>query len=461
MVEKKSLLILIKSLSDQEKKYSSTEREALAVLTAIEHWRCYLDNGLKFVVYTDHASLKWFLNLNNATGRLSRWGVRLSAYNFEIRHRRGSDNIVPDGLSRSVPVTAISSCLTDHTLPQSQDSWYFDIYKGCQKSSSSFPNYKLRNTKLYRFIKSLNPLKREFEWKEVVPSELRQAVLSENHSEPTSGHLGIFKTYKRICLRYFWPGMYRDVTKFVANCDTCSAYKFPNHTTLGTMGRPKQCSRPFQMISIDLIGPLPASRKQNTFILVITCCFSKFCLMFPLRRATSEIICRLLEDNVFLVHGIPSTVIMDNGKQFTSNLLKNLLHRYKIPDINYTPKYTPQVNTVERYNKTIIVAVASFVENDHRSWDCNLFKIQFAINSSVNEVTGFTPAFLVYGRELVSCGSHYLDTDLTDEVVFSPRDEYAENLGVLHNIFDKVQSALLKAHSKNCTSYNLRRREME
>ncbi|CAH2214740.1 jg27622 [Pararge aegeria aegeria] len=255
--------------------------------------------------------------------------------------------------------------------------------------------------------------------------------------------------------------MHRDVTNFVLNCDTCNAYKHPNHPTLGTMGKPKECCRPFQMLSMDLIGPLPVSRKQNSFIFVITCCFSKYCMLFPIKRATSEIMARILEDNVFLIHGIPSTILMDNGKQFTGNVLKALFTSYNIPNVRYTPKYTPQINTVERYNRTIMVAVSSYVENDHRSWDKNLPKIQFALNSSVSEATGFTPSFLVFGRELVSCGSYYVDKDLTSDIIFSPRDEYAENLGNLHKYFDKAQSALLKAHSRSSTQYNLRRKAVE
>lgn len=89
-----------RSLNGAERNYSVTEREALAVLTALEHWRCYLENGQTFQVYTDHAALKWFISLTNPTGRLARWGVRLSAFNFEIKHRRGKDNIIPDSLSR-------------------------------------------------------------------------------------------------------------------------------------------------------------------------------------------------------------------------------------------------------------------------------------------------------------------------------------------------------------------------
>ncbi|KAI5645124.1 integrase core domain-containing protein [Phthorimaea operculella] len=239
------------------------------------------------------------------------------------------------------------------------------------------------------------------------PSEHRNSIIAQNHCTPTAAHFGTFKTYHRIKLNYFWPGMYKDVATFISRCDTCLAYKHRNQNAIGLMGEPKQCSRPFQCLSIDFIGPLPISRKLNRYILVITCCFSKYCLLFPIKRATSSVIKHVLEDLVFMNYGIPETVILDNGPQMTSSELTDMFHPYKIPHIHFIPLHCPQVNTVERYNRTIITAVASFVNDDHRTWDKHLHKIQFAINSSVNESTKFTPAFLVFGRELVPCGSTY------------------------------------------------------
>lgn len=447
-----------RSLTGPERNYSVTEREALAVLTALEHWRCYLENGRPFTVYTDNSALKWFLTLTNPTGRLARWGVRLSAFDLIIKHRRGKDNVIPDSLSRCVPVAAIASPITP---PATNDDWYLNIFNGCLNSPASFPNYLVEGNKLYRHMKSKNALTSEFSWKEVLYLEQRLGALSKCHNEPTAGHLGIFKTHKRLSLTYYWPKMYHDVVKYVSECDVCLAYKDPTHGTLGKMGRPKDCCRPWQVISIDLVGPLPCSRKQHSYIFVVTCCFSKYCLTFPLRRATADVTSRILEDNVFLVHGVPQTIILDNGCQFASREMDTLFKKYNVPSVHFTPKYTPQINTVERYNKTIVTSLATFVGDDHRTWDVNLPKIQFAINNSVNEVTGYTPAFLVYGRELVTCGSHYVDNDNPNEIVFLPRDIYAENIGHLSNVFDNVQLSLWRSHQRNAARYDTRRKDVE
>lgn len=443
-----------RSLNKAEQNYSATEREALAVIFAVEKFQAYLGSK-KFKVVTDHSSLKWFLKLENPSGRLARWGCRLSQYNFEVEHRRGTDNVVPDALSRLLPVSAINNVNTSQTVA---DDWYDRLFKLCQDNPTNVPNYQIKDGKMYRYSKGKYSLTSEFDWKEVVRKDRRESLIREYHSVPTAAHLGIFKTHRRLCLRYFWPGMFADVQNFIKACDTCAAYKHSTRQTPGLMGKPKVCDRPFQVVSVDLVGPLPRSTSGYTFLMVVTCCFSKYTLLFPLRRATSANVAKNFENHVILAHGVPETVIVDNGTQFTGSEFKEVLVRYNIPKHHYTPRYTPQVNLVERYNKTVMTAVASFVEENHRSWDRHLSKIQFAINSAVNESTGFSPFFLVHAREPVINGTFYRDTE-AEYSVSIPRDDYAGEFGCLREIYENVRVHMLNAHAKNATHYNLRRRD--
>lgn len=94
---------LSRSLNKNERKYSTTEKECLAVLFAIEKLRPYIE-GTHFTVITDHYCLKWLNNIKDPVGRIARWAIRLQQYDFEILHRKGKDNVVPDALSRSVPI---------------------------------------------------------------------------------------------------------------------------------------------------------------------------------------------------------------------------------------------------------------------------------------------------------------------------------------------------------------------
>lgn len=439
-----------RSLNKAERNYSATEREALAVLFSVEKYEPYLGSR-PFKVVTDHSSLKWFTKLENPSGRLARWFCRLSQFDFEVEHRKGTDNVVPDALSRLLDATIIN------VINSVEDEWFDKIFNGCKSHPLNFPNFGVKDGVLYRFSKSKFNLLREFDWKQVVRKDHREAIIKENHCEPTAAHLGVFKTHRRLCLRYYWPGMYKDVVDFIKRCDTCAAYKPSQKATPGLMGQPKVCQRPFQVLSIDIVGPMPRSRSGFVYLLVVTCCFSKYCLIFPMRRATCAEVVKHMEQRVILAHGVPETVIADNGVQFTGTEFRQMLERYKVPNLHYTPRYTPQVNLVERYNKTIMTAVSSYVKDNHRTWDEQLPKIQLAINSAVNESTGFSPFFLVHAREPVISGTFYRDTDKEYEPGI-PRDEYAGEFHNLKTIFENVREHLLKAHADNTTHYNLRRR---
>jgi hypothetical protein len=88
-----------RALRGSELNWSITEKEGLALLEAIRSFRPYLANS-KFTVFTDHLALKWFQTIKNATGRLARWSVELSSYNFEIIHKSGKSLGNADALSR-------------------------------------------------------------------------------------------------------------------------------------------------------------------------------------------------------------------------------------------------------------------------------------------------------------------------------------------------------------------------
>ena len=247
-----------RTLLPAETRYSATEREALSVIHAVEHFRGYLEGGPKVKIFTDHASLRWFLSLKNPTGRLARWGIRLSVFDFEIIHKKGVENVVPDALSRLLPVAAVSVVA---------DPWYNDLFDAVSGNPAAYPNYQIKGSELYRYSRSKYQLTSCYDWKLVVPLPLREKLIQENHASDLAMHCGVFKTHRRLCLRYFWPNLHGDVVKFVAKCETCQQYKHPNMSPLGHLGNPKSCAFPFQMVSVDLLGPYPMTRDRNIHIL--------------------------------------------------------------------------------------------------------------------------------------------------------------------------------------------------
>lgn len=88
-----------RTLNKAEQNYSTTEKELLAIVNAIEHFRPYL-YGRKFTIFTDHRPLQWLFNCQNPNSKLCRWRIRLSEYEYEIKHKAGRVNSNADGLSR-------------------------------------------------------------------------------------------------------------------------------------------------------------------------------------------------------------------------------------------------------------------------------------------------------------------------------------------------------------------------
>lgn len=83
--------------------------------------------GSKFCIITDHYSLKWLDNLKNPQGRLGRWALKMQQYDFEIILRKGKEHILPDALSRSVPVIDnVKVCMEATSIT---DKWYLNMVK--------------------------------------------------------------------------------------------------------------------------------------------------------------------------------------------------------------------------------------------------------------------------------------------------------------------------------------------
>jgi hypothetical protein len=253
--------------------------------------------------------------------------------------------------------------------------------------------------------------------------------------------------------RYYWPGMFRDIKKYVRTCDSCQRYKINQQAPAGEM-LTKIPEEPYATLCADFIGPLPRSTHGNTMILVFFDQFSKWAELVPLRKATSLTTIKAFRERILSRYGTPKVMLTDNGSQFISRTFQKFLKEMGIKQ-QFTAPYSPQETPTERANRTIKTIVAQVTQNQHNKWDEHLPEIMLALNTSVSSTTGYSAAFLTQGREPRLPAALYDEVTLGTGNIEHNTDDWARTL---HNIFDIVRINLSRASKDQARHYNLRRR---
>lgn len=451
--QEKVIAFRSRSLSPHEKNYTTTEKECLAVVWAIQRNLEYLE-GIPFTVITDHIALKWIFKLPNPTGRLGRWSMELRNHDFTVEYRKGKQNVVPDTLSRHpAPLDEEVEELCAISSTEELDCQWLNKQKALVETHPQrYPDYSIQNGQLLKNC-GTGELD-ESNWKLCVAKPLRKRVLEENHTVVTAGHLGIRKTIIRIEKKYYWPGLKRDVIKFVNLCEVCLAHKTPQSKPPGLM-HTTQAQGPWDIVTVDFIGPLPRSIQGHQYILVIQDKFSKWIECVPLRKATAVTLTKAVRERIFCRFGWPRIVISDNGSQFVGHIFKKFL---KVNGIwhQLTPPYSPQCNSTERANRVVKTMVKMTIKKDQRKWDEFLPEIQFAVNTAIQDSSGFSPAELNFGRQLRSSNT------LFDEILPLHMKQVSTAPEVKERIKDICTIAkrqLELSSQRQAKYYNLRRRQ--
>ncbi|GFT76946.1 hypothetical protein TNCV_1098681 [Trichonephila clavipes] len=429
-----------RTLTKAEKNYSTTERECLAIVWATNKFRPYIF-GKHFTVVTDHHSLCWLMNLKDPSGRLARWALRLQEHDFDVKYKTGKKHSDADALSRN-PVEeetetpdkflAVTTSM-NLAMEQKKDQ---DLAKLKLLSNSS-------KNEEFRFIDGIL-CRKNFDpdgklWLPVIPKHLRADIPRHFHDAPTAGHLGFAKTYDRIRKRFYWPGMYRNVVRYVMHCRECQRRKSVPQRPPGRLVPIPPAIAPFHRIGIDLLGRFPKSAHGNKWIIVCTDYSTRYAITKALPTAEVDEIAKFLLEEIVLRHGAPRVIITDRGAVFRSRLVSSLVDLCNI-DHRFTTAYHPQTNGLtERFNKTLADMLSMYVDVEQKNWDEILPFVTFAYNTAKQETTGFTPFYLLHGREaettldtmLPFCPNDFDDNNITK---IAARAEESRQLARVHTL---------------------------
>nr|CAH8829254.1 unnamed protein product [Trichobilharzia regenti] len=402
-------------LDKRETRYSTTRREMLALVYFLSYFRHYL-LGRKFRVRTDHKALQWLQNFRDADGQLARWQERLQEFDFICEYRPGKRHGNADSLSRlpdcenTLNVLLGAAADTDWASLQAADTTIQPIYLRQQHGNDKPTSKELRDLPaatrcicekwgllrlidnvLYIVEPNANP-------RLLVPTVKVPELISQVHHQ--LGHAGQQKTEHAIRQRFWWPLIHHDVMEFCRNCAICAQIKQPKPTPRAPLV-PMLTEAPNHRVGVDIIGPVPTSRRGNRYILVMVDYFTKWCEAVPLQQQDALTIGRAFIDNWVSRFGAPLYLHSDQGAAFESLLISHICNAFGIRKTHTTP-YHPQGNgLVERTNRTIKHLLRAFLHNaPENTWDDVLPQCLLAYRSSVHSSTGFSPALLLFGHEL-------------------------------------------------------------
>ena len=412
-------------LSPAEQKYSTFDRELLAVFRAIKHFRHFLE-GREFTIYTDHKPLiNALYSKTEKSPRQTRHLEYIAQFSNDIQHISGKDNVVADFLSRIPEICGLNlKNINIQNLyeEQEKDNVLHNIITN-PNSKYNLKHLNITNNKLKLWCDVSGKVNRPY-----IPVSLRRDIFLTLHS---LSHPGIKATRKLITSKYFWPFMKKDINNWVKECVNCQKAKINVYTKTPIQPIDIPKSR-FEHIHMDIVGPLPVSNGCK-HILTIIDRYSRWPEAYPLKDISTNTIIQTFVNNYISRFGVPLKITVDRGKQFTSTLfnkLTNLLGSHKI----HSSPYHPQANgMVERFHRQLKTSILT--SNNVNNWTDSLPLILLGIRSSAKEELQCSPAELVYGQCLRITGEMVVHKT---EIISS---EYL--LTKLRQYFDQVKNKII------------------
>jgi len=154
--------------------------------------------------------------------------------------------------------------------------------------------------------------------------ELRTEIIWLHHDVLAVGHGKKWKMVELVTRNYWWPGVMREVEKYVEGCDQCQWMKNRPEKIAGKLKLGKVPEKPWTYISVDFITKLPIVARKNTILVVCDRLTKMMYFIATTERTTVEGLARLFRDNVWRLYGLPKSVVSDRGPQFTAELTKEL-----------------------------------------------------------------------------------------------------------------------------------------
>lgn len=157
----------------------------------------------------------------------------------------------------------------------------------------------------------------------LIPKSMIKQVISHHHDTIFSGHQGIKRTISLIKDRYFWPTLNKDVEEYVGKCISCNQRKSGKRIK-APMAKFQPVLEPFELVSLDIVGPLPVSRDGNRYLLTFVDYLTRYCEAIPIPYQSADIVAKEFVLKIITRHGVPKRLLTDQGRNFVSSLFTSV-----------------------------------------------------------------------------------------------------------------------------------------
>ncbi|KAI3457182.1 hypothetical protein Pfo_013845 [Paulownia fortunei] len=337
MQEGRPIAYFSEKLSGATLNYPTYDKELYALVRTLETWQHYLWPK-KFVIHTDHESLKHLKGQHKLSRRHAKWVEFIETFSYVIKYKQGKKNVF-----------------------YLHDDFLFRENKLCVPHSS-----------------------------------LRQLLVREAHSGGLMGHFGVAKNLGVLHKHFFWPHMKRDVERICAKCISCKQAKSRQqpHGLYIPLPIP---SAHWVDISMDFILGLPKTKRGRDSVFMVVDRFSKMAHFIACHKTDdASHVANLFFREIVRLHGMPRTIVSDRDTRFLSYFWKTLwgkLGTKLLFSITCHPQTDGQTEVVNRTLSTLLRAI---IQKNLKTWENYLPHVEFAYNRCIHSATKFSPFEIVY-----------------------------------------------------------------